>query len=170
MQLTRPYLIDLKFTLGTGGGTLYVTKPKGGDRAVASGFTRKEHSWGADIHLLYLIRKKLEMAGISVAKKRVQGDSHFTHLYGDNYMCYLRTPIHRKNDMPNFWIVDGNYALRSSAEQYNKGEEVRFEILGDIFCGDNDPPLQPDWYERLAVLCEKGGIPCEVYQFASHPE
>ena len=165
----RPYKIDLKFTLGTGGGALYVTKPEGGDRALASGFTRKTHGWGAEIHLLYLIRKKLETAGILLAKKRVQNDKHFCHLFGDNDMCYLRTPIQQKNKMPHFWVVDGSYAVRSSAEQYNKGEEVRFEVLGDIFCGNDDSPLQPDWYEQLAVLCEKGGIPCEVYQFASLP-
>lgn len=166
----RPYKIDLKFVLGTGGGALYVTKPKGGDRAVASGFTRRTHGWGADIHLLYLIRRKLEVAGILLARKRVQGDKHYCHLYGDNYMCYLRTPIHRKGNMPHFWIIDGNYMLVSSAEEYNKGNEVRFEILGDIFQKRGEPPLQPDWFERLAELCEKGGIPCQVCQFASHPE
>ena len=162
MMPTRPYLINLRVTLGTEGGALYVTKPEGGDRAVASGFTRETHGWGAEIHLLYLIRKKLEAAGIFVAKKRVQGDSHYCHLYGDDHMCYLRTPIKSKSTMPHFWIIDGQYAVRSSAEQYNNGEEVRFEVTGDIFQKDGQPPLQADWYQRLADLCEQADIPCEV--------
>ena len=156
----RPYLINLKFVLGDDSGTLVVTKPENGDKAKASGFTRETHGWGAEIHLLYLIRKRLEEAKIFVAKKRVQGDDHFAHLYGDDFMCYLRTPIQQKSKMPHFWIIDGEYAVRSSAEDYNAGKEVLFMVQGDIFQKTDQPPLQPDWNKRLAKLCKAGNIAC----------
>lgn len=156
------YKINLRFSLIGDSGTLYVKCE--GDKAKASGFTRDVHGWGAEIHLLHLIRKKLEQAGIMVARKRVQGDNHFCHLYGDNYMCYLRTPIKGRSNLPHFWIIDGEYAVRSSADDYNAGNEVRFMVQGDIFQKRDCPPLQPDWKERLKKLCDDGGIDCEIKQ------
>lgn len=156
------YKINLRFVLNREGGGLYVSKPEGGDEAKASGFTRDVHGWGKEIHLLHLIRKRLEQAGIYLARKKVQGDKQFFHMFGDEHMCYLRTPTKAKSTMPHFWIIDDQYAVRPTANEYNKGETVRFQITGDIFQEEGKPPKQPNWWKLLYDLCVSGGVPCEL--------
>ena len=154
--------IDLRFRLNPTGGTLSVKQPEGGDKAVASGYTRDEHNCGADIHLYYLIRKKLEAAGIYLSRIRVQEDRHFCHMFGDQFTCYLRTPIKQKSSMPHMWIYDPNWAIQSAGESYNLGEEVKFNVQGNIFQEEDKPPKQPDWWKKLHDLCISGGVPCEL--------
>lgn len=151
--------MKLKFNLGTEGGTLTVQREPGDRKAQASGFTRHEHGWGAEIHLLYLILQELNKTGFNLASVKVADDGH---MYGDDHMRYLRTPKKalRKSDVPYpyLYIVDGDYILRSSAKAYNKGEKVEFMVHGNVF---DDYP-QPDWYRKVKALCNQHGIKCEL--------
>lgn len=166
MYQPRPYKINLRFDIGLAHGQLYVSRGKDGDRAVASGFTRNSHGWGKEIHLLHLIKKKLEAAGIRLAKVRIADDFDlFGHLFGDDHMNYLRTPVQdksAKSDQPHIWIVDTQYAVRATADDYNKGEEVWFEVQGDIYQDKDKPPKQPHWWKLLYNLCKAANIPCEI--------
>lgn len=160
------FLPALKFVLYKETGYLYVTR-NGGTKARPSGYTRKVHGWGAEIHLLSLIRRRLAQAGIHVVKKAVQKDPLFAHLWGDEHTPYLRTRSDERRTQPNIYIYDADYAIRSSAEYYNDEQEVRFSVQGDIFQKDGQPPFQPDWNRRLLQLCEQGGIPCELKESAA---
>jgi hypothetical protein len=97
--------------------------------------------------------------GFNLASVKLGRDGH---LMGDDNMRYLRTPAtaRRKRPVsyPYLWIVDGNWAVRSSAEAFNAGEPVRFDVTGDIF---HDYP-QADWAEKVKTLCDEGGIECEL--------
>lgn len=154
-------LPSLKFVLHQDTGYLYVTR-NGGTKARPSGYTRSVHGWGAEIHLLGLIRRRLAEAGIYVIKKAAQKDQLFAHMWGDENTPYLRTRHDERLTQPNIYIYDPDYAIRSSAEQYNNGEEVCFTVQGDIFQKEGQPPLQPDWNQRVLQLCQQGGIPCEL--------
>ena len=152
--------MKIKFSLGTEAGSLTVQREKGDPPAKASGFTKGVHGWGAEIHLLHLIKKVLLAAGFDLACVRLAKDGH---MYGDDHMKYLRTPKgHNSPDAPHLWIVDGDYMLRSSSEAYNKGDEVRFNVRGDIFSLVDKPPRQSDWYKKVKDLCDKAGIECEL--------
>ena len=154
--------MKLSFDLGTEGGSLTVTRC-GDRRAKASGFTKGIHGWGAEIHLLTLIRLALNPAGFNLASIKVCDDGH---LYGDDHMRYLRTPTRslRKGDVtyPYVYIVDGSYAVRSSAEEYNKGQEVRFEITGNPF----HDYQQADWYSKIKALCD--AVECDEAGYDKH--
>lgn len=154
--------MKLKFSVSTSGGYLYVQREAGDKPAKASGFNRKIHGWGADIHLYGMICKVLNAVGFGLVRKRMSTDTRFAHMYGDNYTPYVRTAIDRMKDTPHIWIVDGDYAIRSAAEDYNKGEEVSFLLQGDIFQKEDGPPLQPDWWRKVKSLCDAAGIECEI--------
>ena len=153
----------LKFSLGTEGGTLTVQREPDDAKAKASGFTKDVHGWGPEIHLLYVLVKLLNGYGFNLASVKVADDGH---LYGDDHMRYLRTPKKalRKSDVPYpyIYVIDGDYMLRSSAEAYNNGEELRFEIVGDPFYDYQ----QTDWYRKVKALC-KHGIECELHEPAA---
>ena len=154
----------IKFSLGTEGGTLAVQREPDDPKAKASGFTKDVHGWGPEIHLLSMLVKVLNGYGFNLASVKVADDGH---LCGDDHMRYLRTPKKalRKSDVPYpyIYVVDGDYMLRSSAEAYNNGEEVRFVVHGDVF--DNYP--QPDWYRKVKTLCNQHGIECELHEPAT---
>ena len=154
--------MKIKFSLGRDGGTLAVQREKDDPRAKASGFTREVHGWGAEIHLLYMIRVALNAMGFNLASVKVSDDGH---LMGDDHMRYLRTPLRslRKSDVdyPYLYIIDDHYAVRSSSEEYNQGDEVCFKITGNPFATDFP---QPDWHEKVKAICDKHKIPCEVAQ------
>jgi len=154
--------MKLKFSISASGGYLYVQREAGDNPAKASGFNRKIHGWGAEIHLLGMICKKLNAIGFGLVRKRMSTDKHFSHMYGDNYIPYVRTAIDRKKDTTHLWLVDGDYAIRSTAEDYNRGKEVDFLVRGDIFQEVDQPPLQPDWWQQVKSLCDNGGIECEL--------
>lgn len=150
----------LKFSLGIDGGTLAVQREQNDPKAKASGFTRDIHGWGPEIHLLSMLVRTLNRCGFNLASVRVADDGH---MYGDDHMRYLRTPKKalRKSDVPfpYIYVVDGDYVLRSSAEAYNHGEEVRFVVHGDVF---TDYP-QPDWCRKVKLLSDQHGIECELH-------
>jgi len=152
--------MKLKFEIGTEAGNLYVQREEGDPKAQASGFTRHEHGWGAEIHLLHLMRVALNKMGFNLSSIKVSKDGH---MFGDNFMRYLRTPKSalRKSAVPfpYMYVYDGNYAIRSSAEAYNKGEEIRFAVAGHPF---DDYP-QPHWWMIVKELCEQHDIPCGLF-------
>ena len=154
----------LKFSLGTQGGTLTVQREPDDHKAKASGFTKDVHGWGPEIHLLSMLVKLLNGYGFKLASVKVADDGH---LYGDDHMRYLRTPAKalRKSDVPYpyLYVIDGEYMLRSSAEAYNNGEQVRFEVHGNVF---EDYP-QTDWYRKVKALCDQQDIECELHQPAA---
>jgi len=158
-------IMKIKFSLGTETGSLTIQREEGDPKARASGYTRGIHGWGAEIHLLGMLLKKLNKLGFGLVRKRLAGDSHFSHMYGDDHMCYLRTGIHRNRDFPHLWIVDGQYAVLSSSDEYNKGEKVVFDVRGDIFQERDQPPKQPDWFNRVKAICDEHGIDCELYKW-----
>ena len=148
--------MKIKFNLFKDSGTLVVQKEDTDQKATASGYTRHVHGWGAEIHLLHLIRQRLMGIGLNLARVKVSSDAH---LFGDDHMCYLRTPgklATKSSRTPHMWIVDRNYAIRSSSEEYNDGKEVIFGIDGDIF------NKQPNWLELLGGVCDKAGVECVV--------
>ena len=146
--------MKLSFNLFKDHGLFTVQKEKGDLRAVCSGWHRRTPTpgWGPEIHLLGLINRKLKMRGFHLCRSGVQFDGH---MYGDNFMKYLRTPLtdRKKSDVPYpyIYIIDGKYAIRSSAEEYNKGEVVNFDVYGNVF--PNFP--QPDWAEKVSLLMGK---------------
>jgi hypothetical protein len=151
--------MKLRFELSTA-PKLFVTRD--GDRkAKPSGFTYDIHGWGKEIHLLHLIRQALNAAGFNIASIRVANDGH---LMGDNNMRYLRTPIRelRKGDVnyPYLYIFDSQWAIRSSAEEYNNGNTVCFNVVGNPF----KDYQQPDWVQKVKNLCDQAGIECVITQ------
>jgi hypothetical protein len=161
--------MKITFSLGLEAGSLTIQREDGDREAKASGYTRSVHGWGAEIHLLGMIAKQMNAIGFGLARKRIACDDQFCHLYGDDDMCYLRTAIKRKRDCPHLWIVDGDYALRSSADDYNKGEKVQFNIRGNIFCERSEDSLQPDWFNKVKALCDAAGVPCKLSKNCSPP-
>ena len=162
--------MKIRFGIGPEAGSMVVQKERGDRRAKCSGFTRgtPAEGWGPEIHLLYLILQVLNAAGFNLSSIKLADDEQ---MFGDDYMRYLRTPKKslRKAKVlfPYIYIVDGNYALRSSAEEYNKGDEVRFEVHGNVF---NDYP-QPDWHNRLKALCDASeDVECTLYGDAAEQE
>jgi len=151
--------MKIKFDLGTQAGSVTIQREKDDPKAKASGFTKNVHGWGAEIHLLHLLKMKLIAAGFQLACVQVQKDGH---LYGDQHMKFLRTPIRHNADAPHLWIVDGNYAVRESAEEYNKYQEVCLNVQGDIFTNKGEPSKQADWYKKVSELCIKSGIECKL--------
>lgn len=152
--------MKITFRIGQNGGILTVQREENDPKAIASGYTRHVHGWGEEIHLLHLIKTELNRAGFNLASVKLGRDGH---LMGDDNMRYLRTPAtaRRKRPVsyPYLWIVDGNWAVRSSAKAFNAGEIVRFDVTGDIF---HDDYPQADWAEKVKTLCDEAGIECEV--------
>jgi len=159
--------MKIKFFIGTEAGGLYIQREEGDPKAKASGFTRNVHGWGAEIHLLHLIKTALNALGFNLCCVRLATDSH---LMGDDHMKYLRTPkaALKKSHVgyPYMYIVDEGYAVRSSAEAYNKGEEVHFRVHGNVF---KDDYPQPRWWLLVKALCEDH-IPCELSEEAQKCE
>ena len=149
-------------------GTMTVLREHGDCRAVGSGYTKKTHGWGAEINLLNLIRFQLNKAGFNLVNASVSKDGH---LFGDNHMRYLRTPskiLRKNNDLPTdknnkrippyLYIIDKEYAVRSSAEDYNNYKAVVFSVDGNPF----DEFDQKDWNRKVDFICEVNKIPCIV--------
>ncbi len=151
----------LKFDLELNGGSLTVQRKKGDEKAKASGYIKDINDWGAETHLLYMLVKQMNSYGFNLASIKVVDDGH---MYGDGHMRYLRTPKKalRKSDVPYpyIYIIDGDYMLRSSAEAYNNGEELRFVVYGNVF--DHNP--QPDWYRKVKALCDQHDIECKLQE------
>jgi|TARA_Y100000034_G_C6657371_1_gene288041 hypothetical protein len=167
--------MKITFSIGTEVGAIYVQREDGDTKAQASGFTRSLHGWGAEIHLLGMMAKKLNAMGFNLTRTTCQGDGH---MYGDQWMQYLRP---RKADLrktgmdfPCLYIVDGQYAVLSSAEEYNKGEEVRFEVHGDVYGEPNDgkpsPYAQPNWWRMVKTICDEHGVECRLSEVAQASE
>ena len=150
------------FSLGPEAGTLTVQRESTDDpQARPSPRTKEVHGWGAESNLLYLMKAELKKFGFKLCRKKLSRDGH---LMGDDHMSYLRTPaydLRRRNvvDYPYLYIVDECYATRSSAEDYNGGEEVIFNVHGNVFTPDCP---QLDWYKKVKALCDKAGIECEL--------
>ena len=160
--------MKITFSLGTEAGSITIQREAGDKKAEASGFTRSIHGWGAEIHLLGMLAKQLNAMGFDLVCRRVAEDGH---MYGDDYMKYLkpRKQSLRKGgmDFPCLYIVDGSYAVRSSSQAYNKGDEVRFDVHGNIYGelsddGKHGPYDQPDWFNIVKRLCDAAEITCEL--------
>lgn len=159
--------MKISFSIGEGGGSLTIQREDGDKKAQASGFTREVHGWGAEIHLLGMIQRVLESLGFNLTRTTCSGDGH---MYGDDYMQYLRPRMadlrKRGNNFPLIYIVDGSYATRSAAEDYNSGEEVTLQIHGDVF--DDFP--QPNWWEIVQTICADNNIDCQVSEWLLPPK
>jgi len=91
-----------------------VTRELGDPRMHAGGF-----GGTAESHLLYHVKLALNAQGHDLIKRRVQADGH---MWGWEKSAYLRDRKWR------FCIVDGDYALRDCAEEFNKRGEVRLLV------------------------------------------
>lgn len=144
--------MKIKFDIGLMGGTLTVEREASDPRAKASGFTRGLHGWGAEIHLMGMLGKKLNGLGFNLLRANMGRDGH---LFGDDHTPYLRT----RNDQtsaPQLYIYDGMYALRLSSEDYNARKPVDFRIEMNVF------DKQQDCCHRIAELCRIYGIECNL--------
>jgi len=84
----------------------------------------KDGGWGsAESRLLYHVKKILNGQGHDFIKKRIQKDGH---MMGDEIMQYLRSRNVRKD--PVIAIYDDNYAIRNSAQEFNKYGHVIFRV------------------------------------------
>lgn len=141
--------IRFNMVAGTDRGWLMVER-RGDKRARASGYTHNVHGWGAEIHLLHMIMVNLNRNGFRLAKIKVSADGH---LMGDEHMVYLRPPLSalKQGELsyPLIVIIDEDYAIRSSAKYYNRGETARFTIYGNF----STKWPQPTWKEKVVVLC-----------------
>jgi len=148
--------MHIEFHLGEESGYLLVQREKGDPKAQPSGFTREQHGWGAEIHLMGKLAAQLNQMGFSVCKANMQKDGH---MYGDQWTPYVRTRKRDRRQAVSVQIYDGDYAIRSAAEYFNKGETVRFLVDGDIW-KDAD---QPDWAQRVKLLCDRHGVICKLH-------
>ena len=159
--------MKIQISVNCDGGTLTVTRENGDKKAKASGFTRAQHGWGAEIHLLGMIAKALNKIGFHLTRTKVGKDGH---MMGDDHMTYLRPPLGglRKNGnaFPLIYIIDGDYAVRSSAEDYNNGKPVTFQIHGNVFFNY----YQPNWWKVIQEICQTNGIECKVDEFLLPPK
>lgn len=144
--------MNIKFSIGQGGGTITIQREEQDPRAKASGFTRHTHGWGPEIHLMFTLSKKLNSLGFNLFRRKMGRDGH---LMGDDHTPYLRVRDD-KTSAPQIYIYDGMYALRNSAEEYNARKSVLLNIEMDVF------GKQADCYERVAQLCSLHGIECHV--------
>ena len=155
--------MKIKVSLGTNGGTLTVQYEKGDTKAKASGFTKHAHGWGAEIHLLGMIQKQLAKLGFNLIRAKIGLDGH---LMGDDYMQYLRpstTDLKKaKPTCPMIYIYDDQWQIRSSSEDFNQGNEVRFCVTGDI-CNN-----QPHWHNIVAQICGTHNIECQLTKELAH--
>ena len=142
--------------------TLTIQREEGDKPAKASGFTRGIHGWGAEIHLLGMMQKRLEPLGFNLTRSGVQRDAH---MMGDEHMQYLRP--RRKdlrktgNDFPCIYIFDGGYAVRSSAEDYNDGKPVTFQVSLNVF--DEESGFdQSNCWNIIQDICERNNIECKI--------
>ena len=85
----------------------------------------RDGGWGTgESRLLYHVKKILnERHGCKLIKKRMQADGH---MYGDEKTQYLRSKNPR--DKTVMCIYDNEYAIRNSAEDFNKLGRVVFRV------------------------------------------
>ena len=94
---------------------LRVTREKGDPKYYNGG-------WGsAESCLLYHIKKALIVMGYDVVKKNPQKDGHMVS--NDHYLRE-RTGF--------FAIIDGQYAIRNMADEFNKEGVIVLDIHGDM--------------------------------------
>jgi hypothetical protein len=104
-------------------GTLTATKEKGDPKF-------KDSGWGSgESRLLHHIKLALIEQGHDVIKKRMWKDGH---LYGDEQTQYIRTRS-KKSPKPHIYIYDHRYALRNSAEDFNKDGQVTLRVTSEVF-------------------------------------
>jgi hypothetical protein len=144
--------MKLAFDIGKDGGTLTIQREASDPRAKASGFTRDLHGWGAEIHLMGVLAKKLNALGFNLLRKNMGSDGH---MYGTDHTPYIRVR-NDKTAAPHIYIYDGEYALRLSSQDYNARKPVQFNIEMDVF------EKQSDCYGRIAELCRIHNIECKV--------
>ncbi len=82
------------------------------------------------------------------------------HMWGAEATPYLRAAS-RVRRYPHIYIYDGDYAVRNSAEDFNKGAEVALSVIGNIW--DGGPTCegvdQWDWEDKVRALCVASGLP-----------
>jgi len=127
---------------GQSSGTLVVQRETGD-------LTCRGPGWSAEHQLLHRIKQRLNVSKFNLIKKRAQSDGH---MWGDEATPYLRA-ANKVRRHPHIYIYDADYATRSSAEDFNKGKEVTFSIVGNIWDGVD----QPNWPEICRILCSKYG-------------
>jgi len=92
--------------------------------------TYRKGTWGnGESRLLYHVKKELEKQGHDLVKKRMWKDGH---MYGAEETQYLRTR-NKKCKRPHFYVYDREWAVRNSAEEFNKLGTVVFGVATDIF-------------------------------------
>ena len=129
----------VSINLTTAGGTLTIAKEEGDQRAKGGGWATD--GWGAENHLIYMIKKRL---GWGLVNVRISKDGH---LFGDDAMVYLRPPRRGNKGVPHIYIYHDRYAIDSASELYNSGQEVDYAIVGDVF------GKQPEWAAMVKGLC-----------------
>ncbi len=125
-------------------GAVYVQREPGENGCYGGG-------WGAEHLLLYRLKQRLNPLGFHLIKKRMQKDGH---LWGSEETPYLRSS-NKSMRFPHMFIYDSQYAIRNSAEDFNKGDSVYLDMQGDIW------ELQPEWASMCRELCQVGDIECK---------
>jgi hypothetical protein len=74
-------------------------------------------------HLLHQLKIELQRDGYDLIKKLMWKDANLV-----NYTQHYLRARDKKGTRGIFCIWDTNYAIRNSAEDFNKGEEVCFRI------------------------------------------
>lgn len=153
----RRDLVSLRFLIRADGGYVDIRQPAGNIVAKKSGFNRRIHRYGETIHFFGIVQRLLaERCGLMLARKTVWKDTQFCHMYGHEHSVYLRTRTRDKTSrlVSHIWLYDPNEAVRNIAQEFNRGEEVRLRLNGDIFQERDKPPKQPNWAELLRARLE----------------
>ena len=114
--------MQVKFSIGPDAGNVTITRDESDPKFYRSGGWGGGHGWEAEHTLMYHIKKFLNERGFHLIKKRMSSDGH---LYGSDPTPYICPPVCQtvvQAQTPQIYIYDGNYALRCSNEDWNKGE------------------------------------------------
>ena len=135
----------------------YLTVKRVSNKVINSGW----NPINGDEHQLYhWIKVRLNGIGFNLMKVVMEKDKKFSHMYGHEYLPYLRAKDSKANH-PHIYIYDGDYAIRSAAEDYNNGEEVTFIIEGSIW----EPKVcQDNWQDLVRELIAQGDPSFRIYE------
>lgn len=114
------------------GDILIIQREKGDPAARTSGFTRD--GWSREHHLMHHLKQALQrQLGIELVKVNALRDGHLL----DDRLPILRPATPRGRTLPkpehNIGIYHEQYMLRSAAEDYNRGDRVRLDIVRDYW-------------------------------------
>ena len=115
----------------------------------------RDGGWGnAESRLLYHVQQELKKQGHDIIKKRMWKDGHLM----DDLQQYLRTR-NAKSKRPHVYVWDTEWAISSSADEFNTNGTVTFKVETNVF---NEPPKDEDGM----IICPK----CQTRSFEEKVE